>query len=291
MRTSRWISLFAVLACGSMASAAEFTIDATKGPNDLDQLARNASNDPAAANKAQVTQTVSLKLPYATGLHLDTTNLAFDISKLKEQDNTWVCVTGPSDEDVVTSLGPDFWNQKNTLPLGTSYTADAQNWPKIKVMGTGKVTEYPAGQLAGGELVPGSKGHFVCYRSFILQKFSNYGNFKLEVTRDGVTPSSTPGNPGGNQGIQNLYIQDNPCYSFGQQTGLYKLDPGATVNLIPKSLGKGTTGALAAKNPKNCGIKSWLDDLVVVAVKIDGELAGVNSTKLTYTLTSATTAF
>lgn len=248
------------------------------------------------ARSASVNQTVNLKLPEATALHLDATTLTFDISQIGNQDNTWYCAYGVGNgQDQTTQLGADFWNQKQVLPLGTSYTPHANDWGKITVNAGAKVTQYPP--IIKGtnqEVDNASKAYFVCYRTFIIQKFSNVGNFKLSVSRD---------NPTNGMGRQMMYIQDNPCSTFGGATGLYKLDPGAARELIPMRMTSGTTGARAAGTTGMTQAQlgggsnvcrsytSWLDDLVVVAVVVDGDRAGDNNAILTYTLESSASPF
>ncbi|MCP2015235.1 hypothetical protein L1280_002396 [Deinococcus sp. HSC-46F16] len=248
---------------------------------------------------ASVTQTVNLKLPEATALHLDASQLVFDISQIDKQDGTWYCAYGLG-SDERTNLGNDFWNQTQVLPLKTFYTPVAGEFGKINISAGERVTQYPPVKTGtNGELVAGSKDYFVCYRSFIIQKFSNVGGFKLSVQRD---------NPGaGKQGNQLMYIQDNPCDFWGDAggTGLYDLPPGASRELIPRRMTVGTTGARAAAasqgtaatdkaaaRPATCRANtSWLDDLVVVAIVVDGDRAGDNVATLTYTLTSNTSGF
>ncbi|GAA5512810.1 hypothetical protein Dcar01_01534 [Deinococcus carri] len=250
---------------------------------------------------ASVTQTVNLKLPQATALHLDATQLTFDISQLANQDGTWYCAYGKGNgTDVDSQLGTDFWNQTQTLPLGTKYIPDANTFGKVSIDGGAKVTSYPpvTQASAGAEVDNASKAYFVCYRSFIIQKFSNVGNFKLSVSRN------TPTGANADMGRQMMYIQDNPCDTWGEGTGLYRLPVGATRELIPMRLTQGTTGARAAGNvtftdktvtsnaTKFCRQNtSWLDDLVVIAVVVDGDKAGDNNAILTYTLESKASAF
>ncbi|MFC5847536.1 hypothetical protein [Deinococcus petrolearius] len=236
---------------------------------------------------ASVKQNVNLILPQATALHLTATNLDFDISKLGSQDGTWYCAYGLSATDQSSALTPkeEFWGQTQTLPLGTSY--DVAEYPNIKVNAGKKVTSYPPVELVGGKVDNATKNYFVCYRTFVLQKFSNVGNYRLSVSRD---------NPTGDMGHQMLYIQEDPCNAWGQTTGLYKLDEGTSKILTPKSLTEGTTGkqVLApSKDGRNVCRKgtSWLDDVVVVAVVVDGDKAGKNTAVLTYTLESSASVF
>lgn len=274
-----WVTLAAAGAC--LASAQ--TISPTLG----------GSNQAVATGTTTATmqQTVNLKLPEATALHLATTNLEFDISKIGQQDGTWYCAYGkPGSDGVARDIsdnpGANFWNQKEVLPLGTSYSPTTE-FGKITINAGPQVKSYPPVALVNGVVDNKSKAYFVCYRAFVLQKFSNLGNFKLSVSRD---------TPTGDRGKQLLYIQDNPCDSFGQATGLYQLMPGSTRELIPLNLTKGTTGqraaAGAAASTKFCReYTSWLDDLVVVAVVVDGDLAGDNVATLTYTLESKAAPF
>jgi len=256
------------------------------------QVAPTQGNGPDAYAKGQdsaaVNQTIELILPKATALHLDVTTLTFDLTGLDGANwpnsgpdfgGQMVCVYGLAEQDVKTQLGDNFYNQVQTLPLGTSYSA--AQWPNITINGGGQVTAYPPIKLdKNGELVPGSKNHFVCYRTFILQKFSNGKQWDLTVTRN---------DPEGAQGIQHLYIQDNPCDTFGAATGLYELPDGASLHLVPRNLQAGPTGSRSGNNPERCGYKSWLDDLVVVAIKVNSDLFGKSTANLTYTL--ATTAW
>ena len=59
--------------------------------------------------------------------------------------------------------------------------------------------------------------------------------------------------------------------------------------MIPKNLSMGTTGSHTGNARGRCGYKSWLDDLVIVAIPVDGESYGKSTATLEYTL--ATTAF
>src|SRR5690625_864674 len=76
------------------------------------------------ANSAAVQQNVNLILPPAVGLHLDVTELDFDIGLLGSPEAEFVCVYGHSLED---TDGGVFNNQRQWLPLGTSYGV-ASDW-------------------------------------------------------------------------------------------------------------------------------------------------------------------
>jgi hypothetical protein len=248
---------------------------------------------------ASVSQTVSLKLPQATALHLSTTNLTFNLEtlgqKIDPDAGKRVCVYA-ADKNTVSGNVADVEEMvsfngvqtKTTKPLGTQYELIAGSWPKIQIAdGThgGRVESYPPIRLDDkNNLIPASKNHFVCYSTFILQKFSNGIKWNLEVERQ---DKPTPGITGR---INDLYIQDNPCHEAGG-INLQKVpEKGTKIKLLQR--GVGTTGSIvssylnATPQDTKCGTKSWLDDLVIVAVKIDGEASGVSTATLEYTLTT-----
>ena len=251
-------------------------------------------------NSAMVEQLITLRLPKATALHLDVTSLLFDLTALDginwaaraasgaaaDTGGQMSCVYGLQNTDAVTQLGDNFYNQKQVLPLGTSYNLSAASWPNISLNGGGAVNTYPPIRIgANGELVANSKNYFVCYRTFLLQKFSNGTSWDLTVQRtDDVTRP---------RAIKNIYMQDNPCDTAGAGTGLYKLGGseavGQPLHLVPKNLNFGPTGSRTGTSRERCGYKSWLDDLIIVALPVDGELNGDNTATLQYTL--ATTAW
>jgi len=242
------------------------------------------------ASSATVNQQVNVTVPPVTALHNTAGALTFDIGDLGSQGTDWYCVQGPTSGgqigtlnpatgDYELGLGSDFYGQTQVLPMGTYYSATS--WPNVTIHGT-QVTQYPPANVTDGVLVAGSKNYFVCYRTFILQTFSNYSNYDLQVTRSDA---------GANQAYpEPVYIQGNTycSYTADAGTGLFALRPGSAdpAHLIPASLGTGPTGAKAEECGQP-GYKSWLDDLIVVAVKIDGEHYGTSSTQLTYTLVSA----
>ncbi len=246
-------------------------------------------------NSATVSQLLTLRLPKATALHLDVTDLLFDLTGLNGTNwasraasganvdfaSQMVCVYGLQDTDSISQLGDNFYNQKQYLPLGTSYSPQA--WPNVKINGGPIVNTYPPIRVgANGELIQGSKNYFVCYRTFKLQKFSNGASWDLTVQRtDDVTRP---------RALKHIYIQDNPCDTFGAATGFYKLGAseaqGQPLHLVPKNLNFGPTGSRTPTNRNNCGYKSWLDDLIIVALPVDGELNGDNTANLQYTLTT-----
>lgn len=253
----------------------------------------------SGADSASVNQQVILNLPEAVALHLDVSVLEFDLSSLMAEeaelaaigDSDLVndglrCFYGNGFAGIDADGGTGFHGQTQYLPLGTSYEIVAGTWPadgqnpQIKVINTaGAVTSYPPALFDDdNELIEGSKNYFVCYQTFILQKFSNHPAFTLTVSRAGDADFD-------------IYVQDNTFCSFntgssGAPTGFYRLDKGMTLNLLPDAFTGDTTGNLAKCGEDTVATSSWLDDLVVVAVKVNGEQAGENTEVLTYTIES-----
>lgn len=260
------ISLLAAAFCFALAQGPEVSPTVGNGPDQFD----------AGAPSASVDQNVNLILPPTVALHLDVSELDFDMERIGDDDAPFVCVYGAGfrGDD---SNGGTFNSQVQWLPLGTSYGV-ASEWtasqdPIIEILNAGEVVNtYPPILLDDdGELIEGSKNYFVCYQTFILQKFSNYSDWNLSVERSG-------------DGAFDMYIQDNSICSFnaGMPTGFFRILDGQTVDLLPSNLTDDTTGNLSA----TCGHAgtSWLDDLVVVAVKVNGDTHGTNTATLTYTI-------
>lgn len=264
------------LVCSLGTAAFAQTITPTTGSG-RDQVGGGANT-----LTATVSQNVSLILPQATALHLDVSDLIFDLNTIGSDSSNMACVYASENEDSVTQLTDNFYNQKQVLPLGTSYNLSQASWPNISLNGKGVVTNYPPINVnkTTGELVTGSKNYFVCYRTFLLQKFSNGKSFDLTLRRSD--------DMGATDAIRNIYAQDNTCDGAGQPTGLYKITDTST-HMIPKNLAMGTTGSHTGNARGKCGYKSWLDDLVIVAIPVDGESYGKSKAVLEYTL--ATTAF
>ncbi|MFO7546534.1 MAG: hypothetical protein R6W77_13665 [Trueperaceae bacterium] len=287
--------VLALVAAFSVA-AAQITIFPVTGDGP-DQIAKGADS-------ATVNQIVELILPQATALHLDASTITFDLTALDgtgwaERASSGELPTGfelacvyVTGNDVPNALGGTYWNQTQVVPGGIAY--HAATWDQIYleyygngfsgvVPDTARVVTYPPIRLdAADELVPGSKGYFVCYQTFVLQLFSNFNFWDLQVHR-----ADLPGQP-----IEHLYVQGNTCADFGAGTGLYKLDNGMYVHLIPKTLNAGTTGDVAASDGSMCSLNtSWLDVLGVLAVKINADHWGTSVANLQYTLVSSDAQF
>jgi len=281
-------ALFAMAALAFGQTTIE--IQPTTAPEVDDVIAKGATS-------ASVQQQVRLVLPEATALHLDAATITFDLSKLDGTDWATRARTheGPDDfnlacvysngADRETRLGNDFWNQLQVIPGGIAYTAEFADYPTISIEGE-EVVNYPPLKLdADGELVPGSKDYIVCYQSFIIQLFSNFGYWDLQVSRNDTAPGAIV------RPIEHLYVQGNVCSEFGEETGLYALNHGAApVHLIPRSLTAGTTGMRVNANCGNTNT-SWLDVLGVLAVKVNSDFHGTSVANLTYTLVSSNTTF
>jgi hypothetical protein len=292
----RRLAFVLALVVAFSVAAAQIYIDPVTGDGP-DQIAKGATS-------ATVNQIVNLILPQATALHLDASTITFDLTLLDGEgwadrassgamptgfDLACVYVTG---NDVVNGLGGTYWNQTQYVPGGIAYHAATWDRIYLEYYGNGysgvvpdsaRVVTYPPIRLdAAGELVPGSKGYFVCYQTFVLQLFSNFNFWDLQVHRADVN----------GQPIEHLYVQGNTCADFGEGTGLYKLDNGAYVHLIPKTLNAGTTGQIAASDGSACSLNtSWLDVLGVLAVKINADHWGTSTANLQYTLVSSDAQF
>ncbi|HKI55527.1 MAG TPA: hypothetical protein VKB31_00130 [Trueperaceae bacterium] len=231
---------------------------------------------PDGGNSAAVNQTVNLTLPQVYGIAIDdAANLNFDLGNLGAQT---VCVTGiPNDKgQIVSDTAPSGVGQ---YPLGTFYTV-GENFPDISINGGAQIAQYPpiAINQETGAVDLNSKKHIVCYKSFVLEKFSNVPGWDVTVQRADATST-----------LGNMWVQDNICSAWGGTTGLLPLSDGSTVDLFA---GAGTnvidqtnmtTGAAAASCTYGSPT-SWLNDLVVVAIEIDGQQAGTTSSTLTYTI-------
>jgi hypothetical protein len=279
--------------CSQVLADPSTTVTPTLGNPGADQVSGvdGVSSGVSSGTSAMVSQTVHLNLPKATALHLAVTDLTFDLSKLgltevrEDEKRKQICVYGVMDKNfnVKDSVADD---QGAVKPLGTQYELIKDKWPNIQIAKDtfdGVVTSYPPIRLdKTGNLIPGSKNHFVCYSTFILQKFSNGTKWNLSVERSDKVPG--PGR------INDIYIQDNPCHSPGG-INLQKIDDVKSTALLDYSkVINGTTGSVVKgylqKGDYTCGTKSWLDDLVIIAVKVDGETAGDNTAKLQYTLST-----
>ena len=281
-------------------AAAQITVTPTLSTGD-DEIAKGA-------DEAAVGQTVVLELPEATALHLTASTIEFDLNYLDGVDwearargdatlpaGGYACVY-VSGDDATFGGGDDLWGQGQTVPGGIGYLPTSWDTIKLVYFGNGianetevpedeRVVTYPPIRIRDdGTLDPGSKDYFVCYQTFVIQLFSNWENFSLQVSRTDMT----------DQGIEHLYVQGNTCAEFGTGTGLYALpnsttDPAAYISLLPKSLTEGPTGSRTGDgcNPNS----SWMDVLGVLAVKVNADLYGTSTADLTYTLISQDTQF
>jgi len=287
-----------MLALASLAvlgfAVAQVTVDPVEVG--VDQIAKGAS-------EASVDQTVELILPKATALHLAANTITFDLEYLDgtewearargDADATPLSGGPPcvyvAGADSANDLGSSFWNQTQVIPGLVAYETVA--WDQIKLIYTNssgvkvrdatnddRVVTYPPIRIGENGLVDGSKDYFVCYQTFVIQLFSNFGYFDLQVSRNDDTA----------QGIEHLYVQGNACYNFGQATGLYDLPDDQSRHLLPRNMNFGPTGTHSGDcNPNS----SWMDVLGVLAVKVNADHYGTSTANLTYTLMSSDSQF
>lgn len=268
----RFFLLLAALAFTGLV-AAQATVYTTTGTGEDEFDFGEASTS--------VSQQVNLVVPPRVGLHLDVSQLDFDLDDINT--DQMVCVQGVSDDVELSG-----WQ----LPRGLYYGLEGDFGTGVNILAWGdgntveKVTQYPPARFDdSGELIDGSKTGFVCFRTFIVQKFSNYAaGFDISVARTG--------------GNYDMYVQDNSECSWNDLlnnddglggnglTGFYKVDHDSSVSgLLPGVYSEDTTGNLSAA----CGGNDkggWHDDQMIVAVAVDGQQAiGTDSATLTYTIT------
>lgn len=233
------------------------------------------------ADSAALTQTVNVNIPVEYGLAIDDAmNLNFDLSAIANQKGQIVCVSGVPGEGGV--IGDVTQPNGGVWPLGTHYQV-GETLGAVQVIGGEVINQYPpvAINQTTGAVDVASKGDFVCYRSFVLEKFANTKGWDVTVTRNDVQTelNSTP-----------MFVQDNICADPGANTGLFPLVSGATATDLfaggaLADYQNETTGAAAAAAGPICGNPtSWLNDLVVVAIEVDGNTAGTWQSNLTYTI-------
>jgi hypothetical protein len=244
-----------------------------------DQGSDAVSSPLPGQDEASVDQLVTLSVPQATALHLTQDAITFDLSDI-------------AGENCVYVSGDDVTAGSSTAPGGIAYSADS--WDQIRLAYFGNdyptnpanltpvdddqvVSVYPPIDVSADD-VDATKAYFVCYRTFIMQLFSNFDSWDLQVSRTDV----------GDQSIEHLYVQANTCADFGEPTGLFALPDGETGrSLIPAGLSASPTGVLARQSDDCRANSSWMDVLGVLAVKVNADRHGDNTANLTYTLVSS----
>jgi hypothetical protein len=201
-----------------------------------------------------VSPQLTVTVPSVAELRLDAAEIEFDLGGAL-QSATLACVYGS--EGFEPSAGVD--TREPVFPLGTAFRRGA--YPTITVEGSGPVFSYPPLRFdAAGEALPGSDRDFVCYRSFLLRRFSNLPGWELSVERpatDAVTG-----------GLERLYVRDGGCDGDGELQGLFRLDPGGRQVLASSDT--------AATCPNG--------DVVVLALEVGAVRAGETPAHLVYTL-------
>jgi hypothetical protein len=199
-----------------------------------------------------VSPQLTVTVPSVAELRLDATEIAFDLGG-GLQSATFACVYGSEGAGQPSGMDP----LDPLFPLGTGFRY--ADYPAITVEGSGAVSGYPPLRLdAAGEALPGSDLDFVCYRSFLLRRFSNLPGWQLSVER----PTTDAG------GIDGLYVRDGGCDGDGGLQGLFRLDPGGRQVLASSDT--------AASCPNG--------DVVVLAVEVGAVRAGETPAHLVYTL-------
>jgi hypothetical protein len=199
-----------------------------------------------------VSPQLTVTVPSVAELRLDGTEIAFDLGGAL-QSATLACVYGPEGGGPVSGMDP----LDPVFPLGTGFRHG--DHPAITVEGSGPVSGYPPLRLdAAGEALAESDLDFVCYRSFLLRRFSNLEGWELSVER----PATDAG------GIDGLYVRDGGCAGDAGLQGLFRLDPGEQ-----RVLASADTAAACPNG-----------DVVVLALEIGAVRAGETPAHLVYTL-------
>ena len=211
------------------------------------------SNDTGGATVV-VSPQLTVTVPSVAELRLDAAEIAFDLGGAL-QSATLACVYGSEGFEPTSGVG----TFEPVFPLGTGFRHGA--YPAITVEGSGPVSGYPPLRFdAAGEALPGSDRDFVCFRSFLLRRFTNLPGWQLSVERP-----ATGGLPGG---IEGLYVRDGGCDGDGGLQGLFRLDPGEQRVLA--------SADTAASCPNG--------DVVVLALEVGAVRAGETPAHLVYTL-------
>ena len=196
-------------------------------------------------------------VPSVAELRLDAAEVGFDLGA-DLQSQTLVCVYGPEDGDPAAPTGPGP-EPSTVFPLGTGFRQGAH--PAVVVEGAGAVIGFPPLRLdADGQAVARSDEDFVCYRSFLLRRFSNLQGWQLTVERPAVGDAA--------EGALSLYVRDSGCRQSDALQGLHPLDPGERRVLA------------SAEASDAC----FDGDVVVLALKVAGVRAGETPARLVYTL-------
>ena len=211
----------------------------------------------AGGSEVLVSPLLTVTVPMVAELRLEAAEVDFDLGGALQSKNL-VCVYGFEGGDPAAGVGSTF-EGATVFPLGTGFRQGAH--PVVVVEGAGVVMGFPPLRLdAGGQAVARSEEDFVCYRSFVLRRFSNLPGWQLTVER--------PADGGPAEGAFRLYIRDSGCRESGGLQGLHPLDPGERRVLADAD----------ASDPCLDG------DVVVLAVKIAAVRAGESPAHLVYTL-------
>ncbi|MCA1789960.1 MAG: hypothetical protein LC667_08900, partial [Thioalkalivibrio sp.] len=234
----RFFLLFATLTLAGLVAAQTVALT-----TDEDAVTPSPDQLSIEDQTAVVTQTVTLDIPAKVGLHLDVSNLEFNLADINTSE--MMCVYGVREDDwpLENFLGD---GQDSYVPLGVYYATGQDVYSDITLLGQNgativPLTQYPPAVVPdGGELMDGTKAGFVCFRTFVLQKFSNYdAGFDLSVART--------------NGTFDMYVQDNSACSIfdGGFTGFYRLDSTDPYSLLPEAYRSDTTGALSDRCATN----------------------------------------
>lgn len=204
---------------------------------------------------AAIAPEIAVTIPSVAQLAIGASTLTFDLGADLASAEL-ACVHGPDRGDVFG--GSDASGTETALPMGTGFRRG--EYPRIQVEGRGAVAGYPGLAIArDGEMQPGSDEDFVCYRTFLLQRFSNLPGWELTVERDAVQDEGFP---------ERIYIRNSGCTGGSELQGLVPLFAGQRLRLADAD-----TSAYCPEG-----------DVLVLATPSAGARGGVARTRLMYTL-------
>lgn len=190
-------------------------------------------------------------------LGLSADSLLFDLRPAGAARPGQLCVNGSG---VDLSLGAGLLGDDRVAPSGTDF----------------RVADFPSIEIVGGEALNPTdlafaRGQVVCYRTFTLDVFSNQDAWQLRADRIDVDDGGREVRVA-NGSLDGLYLGAACPQEHGG--GLAAMPPGARTTLVSQ-MPAGSCRAV----------------LVVVALKVLGEPAGVSTAEIRYTLLSPDAAF
>lgn len=200
---------------------------------------------------------LTVSIPSLAELRLDVADVRFDLGE-GLQSSTMACVYGPTGSDPVAATDPQLGYQTAVYPLGTGFRH--LDHPAVTVEGREPASDFPPLTMQdGGEPRPRSDEDFVCYRSFLLRRYTSASEWHLSVERPAGDGADLPGS---------IYVQDAGCSDRSDLRGLFPLYAGQRQLLASSE----------SSEPCPNG------DVIVLAVKAGAARGGESRAHLVYTM-------